>query len=520
MTAVTTTSRDVNTGNGATSAFPTSFAFFDATDLVVTQVDDATSVETILVLNTNYTVTGGDNSTGTVTLTAGALAVGQTLVIERQLPQTQQVDYQTNDPFPAEVQERALDRLTYLVQQVTDVVNRALVLPITATVQNLLIPTPEQDKILVGNAAETGWENKTLAELGSPAETLPLGITKGGTGNITAAAARLGLEVPWSQLKAVTTTAVTLLSSENGALVAASPVTAGGNTTVTLPVIGAADRLWFAVRRQEAGTETLAVAAGSGNTFLAGTPPELNRQGDMLILTATGPNTTWNWVFIPGSVGFKPATASVAGGIGLVPAPSAGEDDEFLRGDGTWAEERNFVDVFDQQDVTDVAQIDINWGSSDYYKVELIVSGLGAETPTNAKVELLTSTDDGSSFDTGASDYDWTANILAVAETFTSSTDAADDSIQLMGSGASSATEIDGNFDSSFRITLIDPKVAHFTAVEWVGSVRNADANRLTTVRGSAFRRSAADVNAVRLLISSGNITGKVTAVGYRKTKA
>lgn len=38
---------------------------------------------------------------------------------------------------------------------------------------------------------------------------------------------------------------------------------------------------------------------------------------------------------------FKAATADAAGGTGLVPAPSAGENDEYLRGDGTWATPTN-----------------------------------------------------------------------------------------------------------------------------------------------------------------------------------
>ena len=38
---------------------------------------------------------------------------------------------------------------------------------------------------------------------------------------------------------------------------------------------------------------------------------------------------------------FKAATASAAGGSGLVPAPAAGENDEYLRGDGTWATPTN-----------------------------------------------------------------------------------------------------------------------------------------------------------------------------------
>ena len=47
----------------------------------------------------------------------------------------------------------------------------------------------------------------------------------------------------------------------------------------------------------------------------------------------TPPNTTYST--------FKAATASVAGGSGLVPAPAAGENDEYLRGDGTWATPTN-----------------------------------------------------------------------------------------------------------------------------------------------------------------------------------
>jgi hypothetical protein len=35
------------------------------------------------------------------------------------------------------------------------------------------------------------------------------------------------------------------------------------------------------------------------------------------------------------------ATSSAAGKAGLVPAPAAGEEDEFLRGDGTWATPTN-----------------------------------------------------------------------------------------------------------------------------------------------------------------------------------
>lgn len=47
---------------------------------------------------------------------------------------------------------------------------------------------------------------------------------------------------------------------------------------------------------------------------------------------ATANITTQDTTYSP----FSGATASQNGGAGLVPAPSAGENDEYLRGDGTW----------------------------------------------------------------------------------------------------------------------------------------------------------------------------------------
>lgn len=38
-----------------------------------------------------------------------------------------------------------------------------------------------------------------------------------------------------------------------------------------------------------------------------------------------------------GGVDFVGATASIGGASGLVPKPNAGDNEKFLRGDGTWA---------------------------------------------------------------------------------------------------------------------------------------------------------------------------------------
>ncbi|MGI9251308.1 MAG: right-handed parallel beta-helix repeat-containing protein [Pseudohongiellaceae bacterium] len=197
MTVTVQTSRDVSAGNGSNQSFPTTFKFFVAADLRVTLVDSS-GVETLQVITTDYTVTGGDSisgATGTVT-TVGTPAVGEQLVVERILSLTQQIDYTANDPFPADINEAGLDRLTFLAQQLNDQIGRQPTLPVNFTGATPTIEAPVSGQFVVGNTAGTGYENRTAVEMG--AISLPIGVADGGTGAITASAARtnLGLAFP------------------------------------------------------------------------------------------------------------------------------------------------------------------------------------------------------------------------------------------------------------------------------------------------------------------------------------
>jgi hypothetical protein len=131
MTVSTTTAKSgPYAGSGTTGPFTVGFRFLENSHILV--VKNVAGVETNLVLDTDYTVTGAGASSGSVTL-ATALATGQTLTIVRNVPTTQETDYVAGDSFPAESHERALDQLTMIAQQLKEEVDRSAKLPVSST---------------------------------------------------------------------------------------------------------------------------------------------------------------------------------------------------------------------------------------------------------------------------------------------------------------------------------------------------------------------------------------------------
>lgn len=153
--------------NGSTTVFSVPFVFFDDTDLQVILVNNTTAVETTLVLTTDYTVTGGAGSTGSLT-TLSAYASGSTLVIQREVPYTQEIDYEPNDGFPADVNEEGLDRATMQIQQVRRRARQTPKLPATYDPESgdISLPMPSAGQVLVGNDDEDGWINVDVFEGG------------------------------------------------------------------------------------------------------------------------------------------------------------------------------------------------------------------------------------------------------------------------------------------------------------------------------------------------------------------
>lgn len=116
-------------GDGVTTLLPVPYYFLEQGHLLVTRVNVDTTTTT-LVLGSDYSVSGAGNQAGGSITMFAAPAVGVQIIIERAVPATQETDYVANDPFPAESHERALDKLTMLVQQTIATLARALLRPI------------------------------------------------------------------------------------------------------------------------------------------------------------------------------------------------------------------------------------------------------------------------------------------------------------------------------------------------------------------------------------------------------
>lgn len=141
-------------GDGVTTLLPVPYYFLEQTHLLVTRVNLDSSTNT-LVLGSDYSVSGAGNQAGGSITMIAAPAVGIQIIIDRSVPATQETDYVENDPFPAESHERALDKLTMLVQQGYNVLSRALLRPIGKNyydaqgrqIKNVGNPTDNQDAV-------------------------------------------------------------------------------------------------------------------------------------------------------------------------------------------------------------------------------------------------------------------------------------------------------------------------------------------------------------------------------------
>lgn len=169
--------------------------------------------------------------------------------------------------------------------------------------------------------------------------------------------------------------------------------------------------------------------------------------------------------------------------------------------------------LIDSESASGAASITLTGITSTYAAYKIILFNLAPATD-GVELWLRTSTDGGSTYDAGAGNYQW-ANLAfteAAASGFTGST--GDTEIQLTG------TSLVGNAANeqlAGEVTIFRPSAAQFCRVtwqmNWMGTATNVHASQ-----GAGCRAAAADVDAVQILFSSGNITGEARLYGLRNS--
>lgn len=179
MTISTTYAPVQYNGNSVTTVFAFPYKFFDADNLLVTLTLISSGVDTVQVLNTDYTVTGGGGAVGSIVFSS-APATGYRVTIELNLPYTQQDDYVENQAFPADTLESGLDRAAIRDQQLRSLITGSLKFPATlASSYDGLLPAPENGKILTWSGITGQVANASLADISISLNTIITSPTSG-----------------------------------------------------------------------------------------------------------------------------------------------------------------------------------------------------------------------------------------------------------------------------------------------------------------------------------------------------
>lgn len=173
MTISTTgNNRDSYTTNGSTTAFAVTFPFLQVTGsthaLKVIKVTTADGTEEVLTENSDYTVaqSGGDPSTGTVTISP-ALASGFKIYILPSITVDQQVNLENATTIDMPTIEKSFDKLTLINQSQDERLTRAVLLPETTDVTDVILPisVTNAGKVVSINDAGTGFDTTDIDEL-------------------------------------------------------------------------------------------------------------------------------------------------------------------------------------------------------------------------------------------------------------------------------------------------------------------------------------------------------------------
>ena len=163
-------------------------------------------------------------------------------------------------------------------------------------------------------------------------------------------------------------------------------------------------------------------------------------------------------------------------------------------------------DFIETQVASGDATIDVINLSSDYFVYKFIWYGVQPATESTTKFYIRTSSTNGSTWDGGSTNYAWANHRVSMATSpaHDPEGDNSDSEIQVNGNDAlgTNANEL-----MDLEVTLFNPAGTEFTKVKWEGCYFDSAATPLGNhIVGAGIRLSAAAVNGVRFIYSTGNI--------------
>ena len=344
-------------GNGSATAFAFPYLFFANADLVV-QVISSSGVPTTKTITTDYTVTGaGDASGGTVTMIV-APASGETLRITRWVSYDQESNYVDGDNLSAETLEKDFDLLVMMAQQLANKTGGTAF--------------GSQTVMFLSSSDETEWDGQSK-RIGS--------LTDGVSNDDAATVGQINV------------TALSNLTLENGKLWVGNASNAPTNYS-------------FGDGIETSGTNVqLDLAASGGLEINSGEVRATTNLRDLSGITLT-----------KGQIFTTDGTN--------VNALAVGTNNHVLTADSAqtngvkWAElsVQGSWDQISSTAISSDATVDITSGLSSTYDEYRIVFESILPATDGAELRMRVSTDAGSTFKTGASDYSWAFVLIHLNE--------------------------------------------------------------------------------------------------------
>lgn len=475
MTVLSDTSKVRRAGNGVATSFSFPFTIYESTDLVVVKIDDE-GVETTLSEGTgtsNYAVVVSSYpGAGSVTFPASGstyLATGEYLTIKRVLDLTQETDLENQGGYFPDVQERVYDRLTMIAQQQEESLGRSFKASEgdDGTV-DYTVAQPTAGYYLRVNAAGDGLEWAALASTtASASDEAPEDISLSGPG--------AGTAPDYAREDHVHELPVVSIAKGGTGQATAALAFAALKQAATDEATGAVELATTA--EVTAGTDTARAVTPAG---LAGRNPEEVAvvATDMVMIRQTS--------------------------TGLEKTDSARDVANLAQ--GRWV-------VLDTETASGAASVSLTgFDNALYSDYRVILDNVAPSTDAQALL-VRTSTDAGANYDSGSSDYVWSALYIVFGVGVNGSSDDADTDIELTA-GLTVGNSTDENV--SGIVNIINPGAAQRCVMQWVIDFRNA-AGGYGHITGSGRRAAAADVTGIQFRFASGNISGGFRLEGLKR---